>query len=260
MKLRQSHSSFAVQSDLVQVLACLERRPTPLVDEAFRQSLVQAEATIRQASETLRQAKIAHTHAARKRLGEGEIMVKAVRDFYQGLNRAASRDPDNGAWLEVFTFQDQKPKRGTLTSHWYEQARLISEANAKATAKLVADERAFSTPPPSNPSAEDVAATLPSAAAADLAWRDAIKVLKDSQRALQKAREQGSSLLTNLRLRLKVVGHGLSLQARHDLLRDYGFRLGAEQSDPEDANPPQAPNLAEGQADNPRNELTPIPA
>ncbi len=234
MRVQHNRSSFAIQSELVLVLACIEQRPSPLIDASFRQSLILAEAEMRRASEAYSRTKVALTHASAARQRQGMIMVKTVRDFYQGLNRAAKRNPTAQVWQEVFASQAELPKDAILTSQWYEQARQIAAAGTSAAAKRALTDGA---PPPTNPSAEEVAATLPEAVASDLAWRDATRALKDSQAALRKAREEGKRLLVSLRIRLRVMAFGLSRQDRHALMHEYGFRFIADPERPQTPQP-----------------------
>ncbi len=233
MKIQRNYSAYAIQSDLVLALSCIEQRPSPLLDQAFHQSLIQAEVTIRRASENLQHAMTARSNAAKVRQLQGKGLIKTVRDFYQGLNRAIARSPRAKLWKDVYACQVNMPKHRVLTSEWLEQARQIGAANASAGAiRALAD----GVPQVTNPSAEDVAATLPDAVAADETWRAAIRTLKQRQQEHRQAQAEGIRLLISLRLRIRTMAQGVSLSARHDLMQAYGIRLSAERQNPEDAN------------------------
>lgn len=240
MKSYPSRSAYAVQSDLVLAIACIEQRPAALIDEAFHQSLIQAEAAIRTASANLQHALTAKRHAATERLRFGKVLIRTVRDFNQGLKRAVNRIPGAGPWQDVYACRANMPKDNTLTSEWYEQARQIGAAHASTKAKLAEEAGA---PQLANPSAEDVAATLPEAVAADEAWRAASRTLKQRQASLRQAHAEGMRLLVSLRLRIRTMAQGLSLPARYSLMHNYGVRLKAERQKMERPAQRQTQNL-----------------
>lgn len=236
MKIMKPQSAFATLSDLVLTLSSIEQHPTTIVDKAFRQNLIQAVATLRDANKQLDQARNAKKLAASERLQKGKVMIKAIRDFYQVLKRSTERNPAAQVWQGVYGTEKNAPRSSTLTSQWYELARKIATAGVEVAARLAEDGGSFPVPPPTSPSAEEVAATLPSAEAADRLWRDKNEELKQAELAVIQARVQGKRLLTQMRARLMAAFHGLPPEQVRVKMRTYGVRYAndRQQEDPDD--------------------------
>lgn len=224
MKQKNQTSALVTQNHLVLAIRRLSEQTKPLwVGDDLRQSLIEAEANLRQARVNLKTAQDTVTARADVRRRQGGVLVKTVRDFYHVLNRAANRDEDYKHWLIVFKSKSGLPKQKSLKHPWFELARGIAEANVKAQETLAADPQAFSTAPPSNPSADEVTVRLEQAEQADQAWRDATMALKEPAEALRQARDHGLQQLASLRLTLRAKMVGWSDEQRRKVLRMFGF-------------------------------------
>jgi hypothetical protein len=229
MKLKTQAPAIETLNSLVLVIAQLRNQTsTPWVDEAFHQSLIQAEVRLREARNKLNTAQDTLKSVAKFRHLKGRVMVKTVRDFYMVLNRAAQRDETNAQWLSVFGGKVEMPALSSLKHPWFEVAKRIAEANQQVKAALKQNAQAFESAPPSSPSAEEVAARLEAAMEADQAWRDAILVAKQYGDELREARKHVQALLTSLRFTMRAKMVGWSHEQRRKVLRVFGFNFDPE--------------------------------
>lgn len=225
-------------SDLALALTRLEDpNANPWVDKSFRQRLTQAESK-------LRSAHLAHVNAlslvkaaSAERQLQGSLMIRTIRDFVASVNRTVQRQPESKAWQNLFRTVNGCPTGSSLNAKWLEKGRVIALAQAELEhqPELVA---AIAAPPPSSPSAEEVASAYARANAADKAWRDAINVYKDQARQLRQQRNDAVNLLAGLRNRLKEGFRGLSEGERRDRMRTFGIRFAGDPKDKPDSSEP----------------------
>ncbi len=230
-------------SDLALALSRLEDpNANPWVDKSFRQRLIQAESKLRSTH-----LAYANTHAvvkttsAERRL-QGGLLIRTIRDFVASVNRTVQRRPDSKAWQNLFNTIDGCPTGSSLSAKWLEKGRAIALAQAvlEQQPELVT---AVAAPPPSSPSAAEVATAYTQAQAADKAWRDAINALKDQARLLRQHRNDAVNLLTGLRNRLKEGFRGLSEGDRRDRMRTFGIRFVDDPKDEPEVPDPAQPSL-----------------
>lgn len=219
-----STSALVTQNHLTLAIQRLNEHAHPfLVDAELRRNLVAA-------NERLRQARLNHKNAqdtiaarteARRR--DGFAMVKTIRDFYNVLKRTASREQNATSWLTLYQSKSALPRKASLNHPWFELGRGIAEAETMVKTLLAQNALAFTTPPPANPSAEDVKARLELAEQADQGWRNAVMALKEPAAALRAARKNGLLQLKALRLTLRAKMVDWPDEERRKMLRMFGF-------------------------------------
>lgn len=212
-------------SDLALALTRLEDpNANPWVDKSFRQRLVQTEAKLRTTYKSYTDAKFALNAARAERLLHGKSMIRAIRDFAVTVNRSVRRDPAFEYWQQYFGTNSKRPADDDLNALWLEKGRAIAQAQTELE-EQPEKTAATTAPPPSSPSAPEVAAAFNQANAADRAWRDAVLTFKEQARQLRQYRSDASFLLAGLRNRLKEAFRDLPAEKRREHMRTFGVRF-----------------------------------
>ncbi len=221
-------------SDLALALTRLEDpNANPWVDKSFRQRLTLGESKLRSTYLAYANARSAVKAASVERELKAAFLMRNIRDFTSSVNRAAKRQADATAWQNLFQTAGGCPSSYHIDAKWLEKGRGIALVQAELE-RLPELATAIAAPPPSSPSAAEVAAAYTQAQAADKAWRDAINALKEQARQLRQSRTDAVNLLIGLRNRLKEGFRGLSEGDRRDRMRTFGIRfVGDPKEDPE---------------------------
>ncbi len=193
-----------------------EANPQPRIDGTIRKELLQANAALHQAKDNFNQALQDKHLAAQSRDRAGQVLIYLIRDFYVNLKRVSRRDESAQAWERHYPPASEVPIATRISKRWYGLAQRMADAHAKSKSLTVL------APPPTNPSAEEIAASLQVAEAAEQAYRDASLVLKAKAAALKTATKQGARQLRWLMAHLRRISADETPAGRRELLRSYG--------------------------------------
>ncbi len=237
MKMNFPISNVATFDSLTYAVKRLEEaNPQPRIDSSLRKTLTQAKADLLQAKDNYNQALQAKRLAALNRNRVGQALVFLVRDFFTNLRRASRRDESTQAWERLYPPANEVPNASRITKEWLGLAQRVVEAHAKSKGLT------FVAPAPTNPTVEEIAASLQAAEAAEQAYRDAVLAFKDRANVLNQAAKEGADQLRWLLANLRRIAAKETPAGRRELLRSFGVIF---QGMPQADTPPDPPGAGQ---------------